>query len=115
MKMYERIAIDFARAMVDANWEGACRFLTPELQVHLPPPKLAEQFTSMYAGYADGPVTSIHFDPQFSMEAWPAKEPGDIGWAYVSLEGDGFVEAITVVVARVGNALAIRSIEWGRP
>ena len=30
MKMYEKIAIDFAQAMVDANWEGACRLLTPE-------------------------------------------------------------------------------------
>jgi hypothetical protein len=49
------------------------------------------------------------------MEEWPRKRPGDIGWVYVGIEGDDFIEAVTVVVADVDGALLIREVEWGRP
>ena len=50
-----------------------------------------------------------------TMEAWPGKEPSDVGWVYVSVGGDMYSEAVTVVVAREGDNLRIRTAEFGRP
>ena len=36
-------------------------------------------------------------------------------WAYVGIEGDEFVEAVTVIVEDLEDRLGIRNIEWGRP
>ena len=49
------------------------------------------------------------------MTNWPDKRPGDVGWAYVSIVGDDFVEAVAVIIVEVGGELLIREIEWGRP
>lgn len=115
MKSYEETAVNFVQALADARWEDARAMLDAELQNHLPAQKLVSTFEGMYKGYAEGPVTSVHFDPEFSMENWPAKKPQDVGWVYVSVQGNGFVEAVTVVVANSSGYLAIRDIEWGRP
>lgn len=50
-----------------------------------------------------------------TMEHWPGKQPGDIGWAYVSIGGDVYSEAIIVVVTSAHGAAKIREIEFGRP
>ena len=50
-----------------------------------------------------------------TMEDWPGKQPGDIGWAYVSIGGDVYSEAVTVVVALESGEAKIREIEFGRP
>lgn len=50
-----------------------------------------------------------------TMEDWPGRKPSDVGWAYVSVGGDVYSEAITVVVTLEGNALRIRTVEFGRP
>ena len=47
-----------------------------------------------------------------TLEQWPEKTPGDIGWAYVAILGHNFSEAVTVVV---NDQRLIRAIEWGRP
>jgi hypothetical protein len=49
------------------------------------------------------------------MEEWPGKKPADVGWAYVSVGGDVYSEAVTVVVTREGDLLKIRTVEFGRP
>lgn len=49
------------------------------------------------------------------MDNWPAKQPGDVGWAYVSIFGENFVEAVAVTVAKYEGSLLIREVEWGRP
>jgi hypothetical protein len=50
-----------------------------------------------------------------TMEEWPGKKPADVGWAYVSVGGDVYSEAVTVVVTREGDLLKIRTVEFGRP
>jgi hypothetical protein len=49
------------------------------------------------------------------MESWPGHESGDLGWAYVSIGGDVYSEAVTVVVALEDGESRIRSVEFGRP
>ena len=58
----------------------------------------------------------MHFEPESGeMFDWPHKQPGDIGWAYVSISGEHFNEAVTCVVAAVNGHNLIRELEWGRP
>jgi hypothetical protein len=70
----------------------------------------------MYRGYAENDRPKrISFDPQFSGQDWPAKQAGDVGWAYVTVLGEECIEAVTVFVAEQGEKLVIRDVEWGRP
>jgi hypothetical protein len=50
-----------------------------------------------------------------TMTSWPGKEASDLAWVYVSIGGDVYSEAISVVVTREGGELKIREVEWGRP
>jgi hypothetical protein len=115
MQPYEEVAVTFARALVDGDFLRAHELLTPQLRVALSPTALREELREMYDGYAEGPPTQIHYDEQFSMTDWPAKKPGDVGWAYVGIMGEDFVEAVTVVVHETDGMLLISQIEWGRP
>jgi hypothetical protein len=115
VKPYGAIAIEFASALVDGDFVQAHELLAPDLREQLPPAVLRESYFAMFRGYTDQQPASIWYDEQFWLEDWPAKEPGDMGVAYVGLQGDGFVEAVTVTVASFGGVLLIREVEWGRP
>ena len=47
-----------------------------------------------------------------TMTKWPDKQPSDIGWAYVAINGATGSEAVMVVVTKEKK---IRTVEWGRP
>jgi len=50
-----------------------------------------------------------------TMQDWPGKKPGDVGWVFVSIYGDVYSEGVTAVVGLEGDALEVRDVEWGRP
>jgi hypothetical protein len=50
-----------------------------------------------------------------TMDDWPGREASDIGWAYVSVGGDVYSEAVTVVVTDEAGSLKVRTAEFGRP
>jgi hypothetical protein len=50
-----------------------------------------------------------------TMEDWPGREPSDVGWVHVSVGGDVYSEAVTVVVTLDGRELKVRTAEFGRP
>ncbi len=114
-KPYIEVAASVASALVSGDFARANALLSPELRIRFTPDALREELFGMFRGYADGEPRSIYFDEQFQMEDWPDKQAGDVGWAYVGIEGDDFVEAVTVVVAKIKSELLIREIEWGRP
>jgi hypothetical protein len=115
MTRYAEVAVAFASALVAGDFDGAASMLASDLRRQLPPGSLREQFSAMFRGYAEGEPRAVHFDEEFQLEEWPRKRPGDVGWAYVGIEGDDFVEAVSVVVADVGGKLLIREVTWGRP
>jgi hypothetical protein len=47
--------------------------------------------------------------------SWPDKQPGDVGWAYVSIGGKVYSEAVVVIVATEDKHLRVRAVEFGRP
>lgn len=50
-----------------------------------------------------------------TMTTWPGKQPSDLGWAYISIGGDVYSEAVTVVVTSEDGEARIREVEFGRP
>ena len=115
MKAYAEVAVGFASALLRGDFDDAHRFLSQKLARELPPETLREKFFAMFCGYTDETPTKVHFDEEFCLEEWPAKQAGDLGSAYVGLLGDDVVEAVTPIVAMEDGRLVIRQIEWGRP
>jgi hypothetical protein len=109
------VALDFARALVDGDFELAHNFLVPEIRPIMTAEQLRLDYEGMISFYSNPGSARVVFDPQFTMTSWPGKRPGDVGWAYVSIVGDSFVEAVAVIIAEVDGELLIREIEWGRP
>ena len=116
MPTFTDVAQMFAQSLVDQRFDDAWNLLTPALQAELTPGELSRRLRSMYERYEpDSCPERIWFDPEFSGIDFPARQPDDAGWAYVGIEGDGFIEAVTVVVSNVAGRMLVRSIEWGRP
>jgi hypothetical protein len=112
---HAKVAIEFASALVEKDFARAEVLLTPELHQELTREVLRARLYGMFRRYSESEPRSIHFDERGQMEEWPGKQRGDIGWAYVSIEGDDFVEAVSVVVSAVGDRHLIREVKWGRP
>jgi len=108
-KPQSHAAVQFAELLVAGRFEEAAAMLDPELRRTTTVEELATEFTTMI-DYGDGPA--VHIQPVGTLDEWPGRQEGDLGWAYVSISGPGFVEAVTVVVTKAGT---IREIEWGRP
>ncbi|BAW96565.1 hypothetical protein NIES970_14980 [[Synechococcus] sp. NIES-970] len=103
------IALKFAQALVEGNFEAARLYLSPALQGQYPAPRLQQVFAAMVA-YGDGPPTDV--EAIATLDNWPDKRPQDWRWVYVSIAGDGYGEAVTVIV---GRDHLIHALEWGRP
>ncbi|HEY8878653.1 MAG TPA: hypothetical protein VIN03_13885 [Roseateles sp.] len=115
MRPFEEVAVSFASALVAGDFELARSFLTPVLRAECTVAALHDQLFDMFSGYAEAPPTSVEFDAEHSLVVWPSMQPGDMGWAYVGIMGEDFVEAVSVSVSEVNGTPLIREIEWGRP
>ena len=115
MKPYSKVAVAFASSLIRGDFDAAHALLAPELRATFSPEALSERLHQMYSGYADGEPTGINFDEEFTMENFAGKRPGDIGWAYVSIHGEDWTEAVAVAVGEIGDQLLVTGIEWGRP
>jgi hypothetical protein len=89
--------------------------LSPALQADYTPETLMTDYQAMLPSTGMA-VSKVQAEVSDQMESWPDKEPGDAGWAYVSIfqdmPGETFVEAVTVIVTAEGR---VRDLEWGRP
>lgn len=115
MRSFEKVAVSFASALLSGEFERARTFLAPALHARLTGDQLRERFFGMSEGYAEGTPASIEFEDGFSLTDWPSRQPGDVGWAYVGIMGEDFLEAVSVTVCAFDGVNLIREIEWGRP
>jgi hypothetical protein len=107
-----KLAVEFAQAVTSGNYAHAHELLSSSLRATLSPAQLKTDFTNMI-GDAGGVPTTIA--TTMTMDSWPDKKADDLKWVYVAIAGEAYSEAVTVVVAREGGKLVIRSVEWGRP
>lgn len=109
---YEHVALKFANALVKGNYDTAFDLLEDRSDELWNADYLKKQYDQMIE-YGYGPATDVEVVE--TMDDWPDRKSDDIGWAYVAISGDGFNEAVSVVVTKKKNVYKIRDIEWGRP
>lgn len=102
----------FATALTSGAWSEARAMLAKGLQAQYTDSALAQHYSQMieYGGGSARVDGYVLF-----MDTWATRQLRDIGWVYVSLSGEGYAEAVTVVVTDEDGAPRIREIEWGRP
>ncbi len=109
---FAELALAFAQALVAEDYDAAQAMLADELRATLDARTLGARYQDLI-GEGDGPPIDVSVVS--TLTQWPEREADDLGWAYVGIAGDDYVEGITVVVARQGATAKIRAIEWGRP
>jgi len=115
---YAKIALAFARALTERDFDRANQMLAPSLRNDLTPAKLEHKYYRMIS-YA-GKTTATDVSVGSVSDDWPSKEDSDVGWVYVGIsgpypEGGVWNEAVAAVVSDSKGELLIRSVEWGRP
>ena len=109
---YAQLAVAFTEHLLAGRFEQAHQLLSKELQQTSTPSQLERTYSSMIA-YASAPANRVELVT--TLQSWPDWQSGDLGWAYVAIEGDGFSEAVAVIVCREEGKTVIRQLEWGRP
>lgn len=109
---YAKVAVEFARALVDGDFDGAHAKLCSGFRQAVSASRLRKNYGEMVE-YGEAPADSVELIT--TMEEWPDKKANDLGWAYVAICGDGYSEAVTVILEEENGQPAIRELEWGRP
>jgi len=109
-----QVAKDFGDLLARGDYGTAHALLTSEARALYSAKKLKRALKTMTA-YAPGPIRQVEVMEDFVLEDWPDKKEGDLAWVYVSLVGDDYAEAVSLVLAKELEAVRIRHLEWGRP
>ncbi len=107
-----KLAFAFAQALVAGDFQSAHSMLCDGFRSAATPERIRKNYEEMVA-YGDGPPTEVSLP--CTMTEWPGKRRHDLGWAYVSIGGLDFIEAVTVIVCEEQGRPVIRELEWGRP
>jgi hypothetical protein len=106
------VALAFARALADGEHAVARGMLSRTLRAELTERAVQAEFEEMI-DYGAGPADFV--DVMNVLDDWPGRRAEDIGWAYCAIAGNGYSEAVAVIVAWENDQHVIREIEWGRP
>ena len=109
-----KLGFAFAQAVVNGEFAAAHALLSDSLRQQMRPQDLESSYYAMIE-YGEGPPNLIEVIQVDEMHGWPSRQDGDVGWAYVAICGDGYSEAVSVVVAEEAGREVIRMVEWGRP
>lgn len=109
---YQIIALQFTKLLTKREYSKAYEMTAKEYRIGNSVEQLRTAFETIVPidGGPIGPIEVGH-----TMTTWPGKQPSDIGWVYVSIGGDVYSEAITVVVTSEQGEAKIREVEFGRP
>jgi len=108
---FKQLATDFTTALVARDFTAAHAMTTRSFQAATSTAAMRDRFDDMVRSIE--PIGASQVTE--TMEIWSTKQAGDVGWAYVAIDGHGWGEALTVIITREDGALRIRDVEWGRP
>ena len=111
---YQAVAQRFGDCIAQKDYDTAWTLLSKELQGSFTSDSIKNAVTTMTA-YHTGSIKEAQVMGEFTLEDWPGKQADDLAVVYVSLNGDGFSEAVTLTLAEYGHEILIRHLEWGRP
>ena len=107
-----RIALEFAQALIADEFDQAHEMLSSEAKARWDVTALRDAYRNMTEYFEAPPNLAQVMEV---MTEWPDKQPGDVGWAYAAIAGEGESEAVTVVISSEGGKHLVRNVEWGRP
>jgi hypothetical protein len=109
---YRAVAIGFTNALTTRNYTAAYAMTSKDYRGTTSAAEMQAAFESIVPTdwKTVGPVEIGQ-----TMDDWPGRKPSDAGWAYVSVGGDMYSEAVVVVVTAEEGALKVRTAEFGRP
>jgi hypothetical protein len=109
---YRHIALEFTQSLAAREYQKAYAMMSQQYRSQTTVEQLRADFEAIVP--TDwGPTDPIEVGE--TMTSWPGKQPADLGWAYVSIGGDVYSEAVTVVVTSEQGEAKIREVEMGRP
>ena len=112
MSDYRYVALQFAKLLAQRDYAAAYTMTSRDYRLRMTVEQLQTAFEKIIP--ADwGPIEPIEVGA--TMTHWPDKHAADIGWAYVSLGGNLYSEAIVVIVTTENGESKIREVEFGRP
>jgi NTF2-like N-terminal transpeptidase domain len=109
---YSEVASQFASSLVKGDFSSAHSILSQSLKEQLSIAQLQERYNNMTA-YSGESAESVEVEE--TMNEWSQKELNDVGWAYVSISGKSFSEAVTVVICEEDGKFCVCDVVWGRP
>lgn len=109
---FRKAALDFAQALAARDYAKAHALTSEAYRKRTTVEGLRTAFEAIVPPDF-GPIGPVEVGE--TLADWPRKQPGDVGWAYVSIGGDAYSEAVTVVVTMEKGAPRIREVEFGRP
>ena len=109
---YRQVALEFARSLAAREYPKAYAMMSQGYRQNRTLDELRVGFEAIVPRDwgAIGPI-----EVSQTMTSWPAKQPSDVGWAYVSIGGEVYSEAVMVVVTSENGEARIREVEFGRP
>jgi hypothetical protein len=108
----ETLALHLTQLLVTRDFTGAHALLARDLRAQISATDLEREFDRM-TERATG--DAFELEVSATLDDWPAKQPGDVAWVYVSIFDEHMAEAVAVVVTNEHDALRVRTLEWGRP
>lgn len=109
---YGQVALEFARSLAAREYAKAYAMMSQGYRQTGTVDELRSGFEAIVPPNW-GPIGPIEVGQ--TMTSWPGKQPSDVGWAYVSIGGDLYSEAVIVVVTSENGEARIREVEFGRP
>ena len=106
------IAFDFTKALAARDYSKAYAMTSQEYRKKNSVDHLRALFEAIVPSDW-GPIGLIQVGE--TMTIWPKKQSSDLGWAYVSIGGNMYSEAVTVIVTLDNGEQKIREVEFGRP
>lgn len=109
---YRQVAIEFTRLLAAREYAKAHAMTSQEYRTRASVDQLRTDFENIVPPDW-GPMGPIEVGQ--TMTSWPGKHPADLGWAYVSIGGNVYSEALVVVVVSENGEARVREVEFGRP
>ena len=109
---YHQIALEFTKSLAAREYAKAYKMTSHEYRKQTSAEQLQTAF-EIIVPIDWGQIGTIEVVQ--TMTSWPGKRREDLRWVYVSIGGDVYSEAITVVVTSESGEAKIREVEFGRP
>jgi hypothetical protein len=109
---YTHVALAFTKALAARDYDAAYALTSRAYRDGTSLKAMTDAFEAIVPPdwQSVGPI-----EAGVTMDDWPGREASDAGWVYVSVGGDVYSEAVTVIVTREDGDLSVRAVEFGRP